>query len=437
MILGIATIVLLENWDARHQARTALDALARQHELMALSLIPQLGTLEARGPAASSTEAALCATVQAIEQTGPVVVLFRSQGADALRSCRGPAPRVGMLQAAIDGGASRATLDRDEASRLGLRERVAVAGIARASRAPGTILTVVGSAAGERDRGRRQQNRALISTSIVSALIVGLGLTVLRKQRRELALEQRVELERTRQERDTELEKANRMATLAALASGFAHEIGTPLAIIAGRLEQLQTSILTPDRRHELLAKMKVQIDRIDQLLRSFLAFARGDAPMLTKLPVGDLTQNAAKLVRHRFASAGVELRLELGDAGSAQVTCEPALLEQALVNVLINALEASLANQAVTLRLELETQRVAIFISDMGAGIPPSALERVTEPFFTTKAKKGGSGLGLTIVKEIVVHHRGELVVRHRRDGAGAVTGTEVLIRLPYLGDR
>jgi two-component system NtrC family sensor kinase len=141
--------------------------------------------------------------------------------------------------------------------------------------------------------------------------------------------------------------------------------------------------------------------------------------------------------VRHRFASAGVELRLELGDAGSAQVTCEPALLEQALVNVLINALEASLANQAVTLRLELETQRVAIFISDMGAGIPPSALERVTEPFFTTKAKKGGSGLGLTIVKEIVVHHRGELVVRHRRDGAGAVTGTEVLIRLPYLGDR
>lgn len=436
MAFGIAAVVIAENWDARQQSRLALDLLIRRHELLALALLPRLSPLEGGRLADGSLESALCATARDLERTGPVVVLFRLSNNDGLRSCRGPAPRVGTLEGALRGGATRATLTREEAVQLGLRERIAVAGIARPLGTSGA-LAVVGSAGNERDRSRRQQVRALSSIGVVSTLILGLGMMVLRNQKRELALEQQVELERARQERDAELAKANRMATLAALASGFAHEIGTPLGIIAGRIEQLQTSPLAPERRHELLAKVKVQIDRIDQLLRSFLSFARGDAPILAKRPFAELVQSAALLVRHRFASAGVELRLELATADDVQVVCEPALLEQAIVNVLINALEASSREQLVTMRLEREARFVVLFITDYGAGIAPDALERATEPFFTTKAKRGGSGLGLTIAKEIVVHHRGELVVRRRAESAGGGCGTEVAIRLPSVEGR
>jgi signal transduction histidine kinase len=434
MAFGIAAVVIAENWDARQQSRAALDLLTRRHELLALALLPRLSRLEGEKLAGRSLESELCETTRELERTGPVVVLFRLSGDDTLRSCHGPAPRIHTLEGALHGGATRATLTREEAALLGLRERIAVAGIARLAGVSGASLAVVGSAGNERDRSRRQQVRALSSIGVVSTLILGLGVMVLRKQKREIALEQQVELERTRQERDAELAKANRMATMAALASGFAHEIGTPLGIIAGRIEQLQTSPLAPERRHELLAKVKVQIDRIDQLLRSFLSFARGDAPILAKRPFAELVQNAALLVRHRFASAGVELRLELGAAGGVQVVCEPALLEQAIVNVLINALEASSREQVVAVRLDREPRFIVLFITDSGAGIPAVALERVTEPFFTTKAKRGGSGLGLTIVKEIVAHHRGELVVRRRTESAGDGSGTEVAIRLPCV---
>ena len=436
MAVGITAVVVAENWDARHQSRVALDLLTRKHELLALALLPHLSSLEGGGSSAPGLESALCKTTLALERTEPVVVLFRLSGEDALRSCHGASPRIETLVGALRGGASRATLTREEAVRLGLRERIAVAGIARLAGMAGASLAVVGSAGSERDRSRRQQMRALISVCVVSTLIVGLGLMVLRKQKRELELEQRVELERTRQERDAELAKANRMATLAALSSGFAHEIGTPLGIIAGRIEQLQTSPLAAERRHELLAKVKQQIDRIDQLLRSFLSFARGEAPLLSKRPFGELVQNAVLLVRHRFAAARVELHLELETAADVQVLCEPSLFEQAIVNVLVNALDASSSEQAVTIRLERDSGFVVLHISDSGAGIPPLALERVTEPFFTTKAKRGGSGLGLTIAREIVAHHRGELVVRRRAESAEGRSGTEVSIRIPCVGE-
>ena len=155
---------------------------------------------------------------------------------------------------------------------------------------------------------------------------------------------------------------------------------------------------------------------------------------MLVRMGAGKVAENAQLLVRHRFAAARVDLRLELGDAERAAIACEPALFEQALVNLLTNALEASQPNQVVTLRLAQLDDFMTFTVEDEGAGIPPSAVERVTEPFFTTKTRSGGSGLGLTIAREIVAHHRGELLIRRRNEGELASPGTEVSIRVPVL---
>ena len=434
MVLGILAVIVAENWDARNEARAALDDLMREHELLATALAIKPGRPEvtdAAGATSGVAANALCAAAEAFEREGAVIVLYDEA---KLRSCHGRELTVPVLKKAMQIGQRGITLSREDAQGLGLPARVAVAGIASPNLAQGWPgIAVVGSAGSERDRSRRQQARAIISIAVVTALILGFGLVVLRQQKRALALEQAVELERTRQERDAELAKANRMATVAALASGFAHEIGTPLGVISGRIEQLRGLNGAPDRRSDLLAKVALQVERIDKVIRSFLGFARGDAPMLVDLPAKKVAENAALLVRHRFAAARVELRADLDLSESLTISCEPALFEQALVNVLTNALDASRASQVVTLRLVRSDGTLIFSVLDQGSGISASAMERATEPFFTTKRRSGGSGLGLTIAKEIVAHHRGELLIRRRNEGASnASIGTEVSIRVP-----
>ncbi len=439
MTLGIAGVVAGENWDARHEAKAAIDDLMREHELLATALLTHLpgggfpsGTGGSEAWTATLTTA-LCSAARSLEGEGPVVVLFaRADPPRALRSCGGETVRVPALESAIGRGARRATLSQNDAVRLGLPPRIAVAGVARP--AAGGSIAVIGSAGSERDRSRRQQIRALVSMGVVSSMILGFGIFTLRQQKRQLALEQQVELERIRQERDAELAKANRMATLAALASGFAHEIGTPLGIISGRIEQLRSSATDPNRREELLAKVAQQIERIDRLIRGFLGFARGDAPTLVTLSAPEILDNAVRLVRHRFTTENVDLTVQHGPPGPKLIACEPALFEQVIVNVLINALEASSPRQTVTIRLERREGHVHFTVVDEGAGIPLRVIERVTEPFFTTKGRHGGSGLGLTIAKEIVLHHRGALTVRRRSEGPAG--GTEVVIRIPAAGE-
>jgi signal transduction histidine kinase len=434
MVLGILAVIAAENWDARNEARAAITDLMREHELLATALATKPVRAEVTSPVGAPTAMAvktLCAAAETFEREGAVIVLYDDA---KLRSCRGAEFVVPILENAMRVGQRGVTLSREDAPRLGLPARIAVAGIASTSLPKGWPgVAVVGSAASERDRSQRQQARAVISIAVVTALILGFGVVGLRQQKRALALEQAVELERTRQERDAVLAKANRMATVAALASGFAHEIGTPLGVISGRIEQLRGVNGAPDRRSDLLAKVALQVERIDKVIRSFLGFARGDAPMLVELPANKVAENAALLVRHRFAAARVELRADLDPSETLTISCEPALFEQALVNVLTNALEASKASQIVTLRLVRSDGAMIFSVLDEGSGISASAMERATEPFFTTKRRSGGSGLGLTIAKEIVAHHRGELLIRRRNEGAtDGSPGTEVTIRVP-----
>jgi len=437
MALGIAATLFLESWDARHEANAVLNDLIEEQQLIAKALVAH-----GRSPSASSgtTEREtplerVCRAARAIERSGVVAVVVEvaKQGR---RDCSGRPVVIASLDRALSNGSTEAIVARDEAPRLGLAARTAVAGIVRLE--PGEALegvAVVSSAGNERDRSRHQQVRTIVSVSAASVLILGFGLVILRRQRRELALEKQVELERARKERDAELAKAQRMATLAALASGFAHEIGTPLGIISGRIEQLRAMDLErhATRGQELLLQVSQQVERIGRLIRSFLAFARGDSPRLVPARAEDLARNAARLVSHRFAAAEVTLDLEFGSMAEARITCEPALFEQVIVNLLSNALEASNAGQRVTLSIEPSASELAFVVRDEGAGIPEAERARATEPFFTTKAGRGGSGIGLTIAREIVVHHRGDLVIRGRSDGP--THGTEAVVRVPSIG--
>jgi signal transduction histidine kinase len=153
----------------------------------------------------------------------------------------------------------------------------------------------------------------------------------------------------------------------------------------------------------------------------------------LTHGAANDIARNAINLVQYRFSNSGVTLEFQPCQDEELQIACEPALFEQALIDILINALEASRPGQHVTLSVHYDQSTIAFVVLDEGTGIPESVIARVTEPFFTTKAGKGGSGLGLAIAKEILIHHRGDISfeLRHSAD-MHAQSGTRVVVKLP-----
>ncbi len=141
-------------------------------------------------------------------------------------------------------------------------------------------------------------------------------------------------------------------------------------------------------------------------------------------------------MIEHRFDAAGVTLGVEIEHdesdprrGGSMQVSGERRLLEQALVNLLLNAEGASKRGQRVTLSLREEDGHVCFSVTDDGVGIAADVAARATEPFFTTKPAGRGTGLGLAIVNEIAKHHQGRFVIAARDGG-----GTEARLELPVI---
>lgn len=434
MVVGVGLVAAAGLWDARRQAADALRQFTSDQHLLAVALATQLpksasGSNEAR----QGVVGGFLGAARALEAEGHVVVLLHRPDRRGFLLSDGRIFDNQSLLAALDQGAPGATLDREAARELGLGPRSAVAGLARLPWPDerGAALAVVGSASAERDRGTHDEWRTVITVMLVTLLILGFGTVALWRQRRELEMERQLAVHASEHERDVELARADRMAAIAALSSGIAHEISTPLGVISGRIEQL--SVLTQDPGQvRLLSSVAQQVERINKVIRGFLGLARGDAPILTHVPAGQVVKEAAALVQHRFATAGVELRIVPSSVGRHLVACDPALFEQVLVNLLINALEASERGQRVDVQVTAADHQVVFEVIDEGHGITRTAIAHATEPFFTTKAKKGGSGLGLAIAREIVSHHRGELKLERRIDLDASRSGTRAMILLP-----
>jgi signal transduction histidine kinase len=162
---------------------------------------------------------------------------------------------------------------------------------------------------------------------------------------------------------------------------------------------------------------------------------ARGGPPSLARTKPGDVIRSAAALVEHRFAKAGVSLSIDVVDDAGV-ILCDRALLEQALVNLLLNACDACAAgrerserNEAheVKVSVRADAEQVVFVVNDDGAGIDPTIMARAKEPFFTTKPAGAGTGLGLAIASEIAKSHRGELSIAPNAD-----RGTRACIEIP-----
>jgi signal transduction histidine kinase len=369
-----------------------------------------------------------------IEEPGAIVAFIRTSRALGLATSSGSVMRLPRLEAALDATpcfvdstttrtACTLELSHEESLQLGLPPRMGMAGLAAFLARDETQceVAVVATAERERDRERHAAASLILSFLVSSGLVLALGTLALRKLRRELALAAEIALADAVRVRDDRLVRADKLATMGALATGIAHEVATPLGVIVGRAEQLASRVSGDDRAERSVAAILEQASRIEQVIRAFFKLARGDAPSLERTEPRELTRAAVDLVLHRFTEGAVTVSA-LADDSVPLVACNRRLIEQALVNLLLNACDACSPGESVTLEVRFTEGQVAFVVTDEGAGITPDAAARATEPFFTTKPEGKGTGLGLAITREIVEHHRGTLTVAPRVGFRGTV---------------
>jgi signal transduction histidine kinase len=225
------------------------------------------------------------------------------------------------------------------------------------------------------------------------------------------------------------IRRVDRLKSLGEVATGLAHEIRHPLASISGAIEIIESRSQPDSPEAEFSRIAMAEVQRLDRLVWEFLRYARPHAPELCVTPLHDVVDQAVTLLRVEADRSRVTLVVERG-AASLETRMDPLQIEQVLLNVILNAIQASPAGGRVRVSDRLDADQVCIDIVDEGAGIEPQHLPQIFSPFFTTREK--GTGLGLAIAHRIVMSHDGVLEVADTsRDG------TRFRIRLPLAGPR
>jgi signal transduction histidine kinase len=205
-----------------------------------------------------------------------------------------------------------------------------------------------------------------------------------------------------------QLLNSEKLATIGQMAAGIAHELNTPLTYIMGNLELLQMHE-HPEPQKEMLNSIFRGAERIKDLGQSLLAFSRPSQEELVPLSPNDVIQRSLELCHYQIVKGGVRLVSELG-AELPQVMGVPHLLEMALINLVVNAIQATGTGSVITVGSRRVPDGVEMSVADNGPGIPPAVQDHLFEPFVTTKAEGKGTGLGLSTVLMVVERHRGRI---------------------------
>ncbi len=198
-----------------------------------------------------------------------------------------------------------------------------------------------------------------------------------------------------------------RFSALGEASAVVAHEVRNPLATMTNTIELLRREPLSEEGR-ELLTIQRAEIMRLDRLVRDLLSFSKPLEPKVGDVEMAALVRDAVRSLRADAENARVMLSVEA--SGEQMVRGDPDTLHVALVNVLQNAIQASPNGGTVRVTMANGGSDVRVFVEDEGDGVPTHAIERMFEPFFTTRAT--GSGLGLAILDRIMKAHGGRVQV-------------------------
>lgn len=431
MLAAIALVAVALLIDEQREFEAAVDNLKGEQVALAtavaadfetrLNRLEQMGTIRQNATAVETMIPRLLGGAMQLEQPGSRIILIARPGQDVLLTTKGRTIDSDTLLAALRSGVTGIAISRDEAPKFGLPERIAIAGI-DAVESPSGSWGVIVLASGERLRARERyaQLRVLLGLGLVIVILTGFGGMAIRQERRQVAAARALELSAHERERERLLAQADKMATLAALSSGIAHEVATPLSTIMVRVEELvPANEGDPEARASLQVVME-QVERIQLIIRGVLGLARGEMPPFVHAHPEALARGALSMCLHRLGQAQIELVTDFAP-NLPSIACDPPMLEQALTNLLLNACDATPHGSRIFLRTSLRESTVAFVVDDEGEGITPETAAHAQEPFFTTKSGARGHGLGLAITREVVSHHGGSLLLEPRPDARGA----------------
>lgn len=208
------------------------------------------------------------------------------------------------------------------------------------------------------------------------------------------------------------------------IAAGVAHEIRNPMTVISGFVQMMNADEQSPYKRYTEL--IQSEIERIDLIISEFLVLSRPQAEMFKPINMEKIVKDIADFFTIELQNRHIDFSLQLNHHYT-MINGNENQIKQVFINLIKNAIEAIDRDGKIHLELNHHNDRLFISIKDTGIGIPPHVLDKIFEPFYTTKSK--GTGLGMMITNKIIQEHKGTINVRSEEN-----VGTEVLISFPTI---
>lgn len=222
-------------------------------------------------------------------------------------------------------------------------------------------------------------------------------------------------------EAEERLRRTDKLSVVGELSASVAHEIRNPLTSLKGLVQLLQME----DEKHQLYYQIMIdELNRINYIVSELLLLAKPQQIKYTEADLQMILHDVISLLKTEASLHNIQMEFELKD-DPVLIECEPNQLKQLFINIVKNAIEASTGGDAVLITLERFDTHVVIKVKDYGIGISKELIERIGEPFYSSKEK--GTGLGMTVSFKIVQTHNGTIKFSSEPE-----KGTEVTVQLP-----
>lgn len=233
------------------------------------------------------------------------------------------------------------------------------------------------------------------------------------------------EIIKRNQDMESTLAQQGKMASLGVLSSGVAHEINNPLGVILGYAAYIEGKLSPDDPHYKYIHEIKRESKRCKKIVQDLLSYARTPRPTLEKTNLNLLLQEIIEFASNHTDMRGITISSDF-DNNLPAVLLDGDQLRQVAINLILNSGGAMSESGSLTVTTRLVTDKtVQIRFSDTGCGISQESLEKIFEPFYTTKAR--GTGLGLAITRQIIEMHHGEIAIESQIN-----QGTTVIVTLP-----
>ena len=225
----------------------------------------------------------------------------------------------------------------------------------------------------------------------------------------------------------TQLIQAEKMGTVGKLSSGVAHEVKNPLAIITQGIEYLKEKLKTKDKDvSSALTDIEEAVGKADSVVKGLLDFASVSKLVTTPENINLIIDNSLQLMKNLLDKNHIKI-IKNFEENIPYTVLDKNRIQQVFFNIILNSIEAMPGGGELMIRTYAEQRqenekRVTVQIEDTGTGFPEGIIENVFEPFFTTRRARGGYGLGLPTVKNIIEMHGGKINISNRKDRNGAI---------------